>query len=217
MSNEFKYTTCWEAAGQGDLEELKLMHQAGYPLFRQRTFYEQNNSALSAAVNGHLDCLRYAHENGCQWHISTTGYAASKGFIDCLKYAHQNGAQLNVFTTVGAAANGHLDCLSYAHKNGCVWDESTTWWAALNGHFDCLRYAHENGCDWGEKTPEKAAENRTFDCLRYAIENGCPYDHSNELINQFIVNLKSLKRLIEKISENHLNDNIVKHIIVKYV
>ena len=48
-----------------------------------------------AAENGHLDCLKYAHENGCEW---------------------------NVWTTLKAAYNGHLDCLRYAIENGCPYD-----------------------------------------------------------------------------------------------
>ena len=55
-------------------------------------------TCASAAGNGHLDCLKYAHENGCPWDENT-----------CAK----------------AAINGHLDCLKYAHENGCPWDENT--------------------------------------------------------------------------------------------
>ena len=46
-----------------------------------------------AAFNGHLECLKYAHENGCPWD--------KEDFVDllplmvilfeCLKYAHENG------------------------------------------------------------------------------------------------------------------------------
>ena len=38
-------------------------------------------SCLSAASGGHLDCLRYARENGCPWD--------AKG-NHCLRYAHEN-------------------------------------------------------------------------------------------------------------------------------
>ena len=40
-----------------------------------------------AALNGHLDCLRYAHENGCCWDKRTCEGAAKYGQLECLKYA----------------------------------------------------------------------------------------------------------------------------------
>ena len=41
--------------------------------------------------NGHLDCLKYAHENGCSWDIETCANATYGCCLDCLKYAHENG------------------------------------------------------------------------------------------------------------------------------
>jgi hypothetical protein len=49
-----------------------------------------NNSADDAAKNGHLDCLKFAHENGCPWSENTTSYAARGGQLNCLKYSHEN-------------------------------------------------------------------------------------------------------------------------------
>ena len=45
----------------------------------------------SAALNGHLNCLKYAHENGCSWDKWTCHWAAERGHLDCLKYLHENG------------------------------------------------------------------------------------------------------------------------------
>ena len=36
--------------------------------------------------NGHLNCLKYAHENGCSWDISICNSAAKNGHLNCLKY-----------------------------------------------------------------------------------------------------------------------------------
>jgi len=42
------------------------------------------------------------------------------GHLDCLKYAHENGLlHWNADTCLNAAFNGHLDCLKYAVENGC--------------------------------------------------------------------------------------------------
>ena len=50
----------------------------------------------------------------------TCSYAAEDGDdLECLKYAHENGCPWNEETCAIAAQNGHLECLKYAHDNGC--------------------------------------------------------------------------------------------------
>jgi len=50
-----------------------------------------NVVTLSAAMHGHLERLKFAHENGCPWDEDTCEIAAENGHIECLKYAHENG------------------------------------------------------------------------------------------------------------------------------
>jgi hypothetical protein len=52
--------------------------------------------------------------------------------LECLKYAHENGCPWDAFTCSRAAHNGHLECLKYAHDNGCRWDRYTCSNAAKN-------------------------------------------------------------------------------------
>jgi hypothetical protein len=37
---------------------------------------------MTAAVNGHLETLIWARENGCPWGESTRRLAASKGYVE---------------------------------------------------------------------------------------------------------------------------------------
>ena len=53
---------------------------------------------LNAALNGHLEVLKWARENGCEW---------------------------NSNTCANAALNGHLEVLKWARENGCEWDSDT--------------------------------------------------------------------------------------------
>jgi hypothetical protein len=46
----------------------------------------EKDTCECAAFGGHLDCLKYAHENGCQWDENTCAQAAAGGNLDCLKY-----------------------------------------------------------------------------------------------------------------------------------
>ena len=73
---------------------------------------------MFAAENGHLECLKYAHERGCPWDELTCAYAAKLGNLECLKYAHEHGCPWDARTCGTAAENGHLECLKYAQDHG---------------------------------------------------------------------------------------------------
>ena len=62
--------------------------------------------AKEAAANGHLECLKYLHENGCPW---------------------------GTYTFYAAVRNGNLECLKYLHENGCSWIEQAKAHAAGEG------------------------------------------------------------------------------------
>ncbi|ATZ81199.1 ankyrin repeat domain-containing protein [Bodo saltans virus] len=136
-------------------------------------YYWDSWISTIAAENGHLECLKYAHENNCPWNINTCMNAAYNGHLECLKYAHENGCPWNEYTCLNAAGNGHLECLKYAHENNCPWDLYTCINAVYDGYLDCLQYAHENGCPWNCDTCSCAAQNGHLKCLKYAHENGC--------------------------------------------
>lgn len=44
-----------------------------------------------AALNGHLDVLKWARENGCPWSQMTIAYAEDRGHLEVLQYARANG------------------------------------------------------------------------------------------------------------------------------
>ena len=192
--HNFKYQHIYEAAAAGDLEELKTMYQAGLPV----NVYEQGDWYLSisnAAFGGHLHCLEFLHKNGC-------------ALVD------ENWSSL--LPTSLAAKNGHLDCLKYAHENGCDWGSATSY-ATINGHLDCLKYAHENGCHVEKLTTYYAAVKGNVDCLRYLVENDCPYDIEDEKVISAIKQYQYQLKIIKNNLENYLNNDLVNHIINKFV
>lgn len=129
-----------------------------------------------AAKGGHVECLRFARERGCPFTREMTMWAVMGDSVECLRYTHENGCLWDMEVCDLAASLGRLDCLRYAHENGCGWDEKTTVQAAGAGHLDCLMYAHQNGCLWDGQTLLAAQDGQHWACLRYARANGCP-DH----------------------------------------
>lgn len=139
-----------------------------------------------AAYHGLLPLLKIARECNCKWDDDTgiCMAAAGAGHLDCLKYAHENGAPIIAATCEAAAENGHLECLKYAYEmtnsdenddySDCQCDEEICAVAAANGHLDCLKYAYENGCPWNKMVLKLAKKNGHVDCYEYAIDNECP-------------------------------------------
>jgi len=49
------------------------------------------NACDAAAYGGHLECLKYLHENGCPWDKRACASAAGGGHLECMKYLRENG------------------------------------------------------------------------------------------------------------------------------
>lgn len=80
------------------------------------------NTCYEAAKRGHIDILKYAHENGCHW----------------------NGA------CAAAAEGDQFETLKWlrSQKPPCPWDTLTCYEATRKNHLKILKYARENGCPW---------------------------------------------------------------------
>ena len=57
------------------------------------------------------------------WNEDACSIAASRGHLEVLKYLHQNGCPWNKQACSDAAYRGHLEVLKYLHQNGCPWNE----------------------------------------------------------------------------------------------
>ena len=120
----------------------------GSSLFDAMTLCEDMHKCIKAAEAGDLDELKRLR-GGRAWSIMdehTIEWAARCGQMESLKFAHENGCPWHVRVCREAAGAGHLECLKFARENGCPWDATTCATAAFWGHLECLKYAHENGC-----------------------------------------------------------------------
>jgi hypothetical protein len=72
---------------------------------------------LWAAREGHLDCLRYAHQHGAVMK-ETACLAATHGHLDCLEYAHEHGSAIPADAlAMDVASPNHVACLEYLWKH----------------------------------------------------------------------------------------------------
>jgi len=70
---------------------------------------------------------------GCPWDNKICAKAAQGGHLDILKYLHENGCPWDNKTCENAMQYNHMDVLEYAVLNGCLFDmDELTWRAHLN-------------------------------------------------------------------------------------
>ncbi len=156
-------TICSSAASRGNLEVLKWARENGcdwdentcieavgdYEIrdIQNRKIYASNcckKNGVSCDI--HLEVLKWARKNGCDWNSRTCVRAAKTGRLKILKWARKNGCGWNSDVCVSAAFYGHFEVLKWARENGCDWNESVIHYARLRGHYDILKWAVENGC-----------------------------------------------------------------------
>ena len=71
----------------------------------------------AAARGGHLECMKYLHENGCPWDKSVCEAAAEGGHLESLKYLYENGCPWSEWAREAAAEGGHLECMKYLREH----------------------------------------------------------------------------------------------------
>ena len=147
-----------------------------------------NNPINDAAEAGNLALLRSLRAQGHEWTTDACYLMANNGHLECLRFALEDGCPTSRVDCEGAAMNGHLECLKLLHTNQVPWRSQTCLSAAAGGHLDCLVYAHTNGCPLRDPfvNPLYNEDNEfmgveqcgTLECLQYVIEHGIHWDQS---------------------------------------
>src|SRR6476661_2624364 len=130
------------------LEKLPFEKVVGIDHIVDKKLYVESIHTWNwAAMNGHLNVIKWLHENkkeGCT--TRAMDWAADHGHLEIVKWLHENRKE---GCTTGAmdraATNSHLEVVKWLHENrkeGC-----TTWaidCAAVNGHLEIVKWLHEN-------------------------------------------------------------------------
>lgn len=115
------------------------------------------------------ECRNYHLDNLCS-------NAAYFGHIECLRYAHENGSRLD--ENISLYTSGNIDCMQYVYEHGAPWHEHTTFYSLLYGNLECLRYAHQHGAQFNEHWNFighlAAFTIEQLQCIRYGILCGAP-------------------------------------------
>ncbi len=105
------------------------------------------NTAAFAARNGHLKALQCLRNHDSTWgNVTIAHEAVCGGHVDCLQYAHLNGCVWDESVTEAAAQNNKLSCLQYLHEQGCPWNAQALRLAGYYNAQECIDYLLKHGC-----------------------------------------------------------------------
>ena len=112
---EAQHRFCSEAARTGNLALVRWL--------REVKKFDWNEGTINAAAQfGHLHIVKYCMKHKCPCMLACA-LAAASGHLDILKYLHENGVPWDYKTCAFARENNHLECLVYALDNGCQNDK----------------------------------------------------------------------------------------------
>jgi hypothetical protein len=167
---------CEQVAGTNKLELLKWA--------REEKESEWDKYTISAAAHkGNLEMVKYCVANECPIDAHACANAALNGHLECLKYLLEEvKAPWTYHTASYAAENGHLHILEYLverkynHYIGRPKPGRACCEAAKHGHLDCLKYLHETAkAPWDYLAVREAHNNEEHtECLQYLLDNDCP-------------------------------------------
>ena len=134
-----------------------------------------------AAEQGNLEMVKYCVANECPIDAIACEYAAKNGHLEILKYLHEEAkAPWDEYTATWAAGKGQLHILEYLVERkydgyGMLACEYAAMRAAESGHLDCLKYLHETAkAPWDYKAVRQAHLYNQPECLQYLLDNNCP-------------------------------------------
>ena len=160
---------CIKVARTNKLELLKWIREEKKCRWDRRTIN-------ATATQGNLEMIKYCVANECPIVTWACSDAAENGHLECLKYLHEEAkAPWGSHTAEWAAQNGHLHILEYlVERKYDQFDVSACWFAAMCGHFDCLKYLHETAKEpWDEEAVREAHKYNETECVQYLLENNC--------------------------------------------
>jgi len=153
---EWNAMTIAAAAARGNLEMLKYCFSNDCP-------YDEKQACKHAAIEGHLDCLRFLFDKvkpSRETEKDAAQQAAGKGHTDIVKYCVEErkiSEEVKSACVAAAAKYGHLDCLKYLLEEARA--PLDQWFyiasARYDEHTECVNYLQEKGCP--EPTDEQYA------------------------------------------------------------
>lgn len=148
--------------------------------YLQKKYYGWSSSTtLWAKKHGDLICP----DKSCKWNKDSCNHSAAKGHLECLKFAYENGCEINDFMYMYISDTDNIECLKYLHEIGWEWDERATKYAISVDNLDFFIYMYENGCKIHDNLLKVSASGGKIDTLKYLYNLDYNFDKSDLIID----------------------------------
>lgn len=78
---------------------------------------------MFSAEHGHIDIVKFLRETiGCKWNEKICEAAALNGHIEVVKYCRLNGCPWDARTSANAQVGGHIELYEWCLRMACPWD-----------------------------------------------------------------------------------------------
>jgi len=186
---------CKEVAATNKLELLKWAREVKHCEWNEWTIDK-------AAYKGNLEMLKYCFSNGCPCDVEESCVqAAIEGHLDCVRFLFDKvkpSRDTEKEAAQQAACGGHVEILKYFVDTRKISDEvksDCVAAAAKYGQLDCLKYLVEEAKvplhDWEDIACARYYEQP--ECANYLLEKGCP-EPTEEQHAQVVALMKEFRR-----------------------
>ena len=118
----FKYLHENGCPWKEDIVRLLLTGRLGVSNTRTKMVVMGYAACFEAVSIGHLECLKYLHENGCSWNAKTCKAAAENGHLECLKYLHEKRVSLGQRDLLFGCRKGSARVFEIFAREGMSWE-----------------------------------------------------------------------------------------------
>jgi len=186
---------CWLVAHTNNLELLKWAREVKHCEWDEKTINGEANK-------GNLEMLKYCFSNGCPYDEGESCVqAAIEGHLDCVRFLFDKvkpSRETEEEVAQQAACGGHVEILKYFVDTRRISDEvksDCVAAAAKYGQLDCLKYLVEEAKvplhDWEDIACARYYEQP--ECANYLLEKGCP-EPTEEQHAQVVALMKEFRR-----------------------
>ena len=192
---------CWQVVETNKLELLKWAREVKHCEWNERTI-------IVAAFKGNLEMLKYCFSNGCPCDGKKSYIrAALEGHLDCVRFLFDKvepSRETEKEAAMQAAGLGHTDIVKYFVEERKISDEgkfTCVGGAAMHGKLDCLKYLLGEEAKAPLNFWQYVAYARYYehpDCENYLLEKGCPEPTDEE----YALFIEQENRLREEITRS---------------
>jgi hypothetical protein len=163
--------------------------------------WDTDYSCLVADIclHGHLDCLKYAREKGCNIDERYYRFASYNNHIECVKWLFENGCSIpNNLTSLMNNQNSmdNIECIEFSYLHGSR-DINNNYckYACISGNIKQLQFGLEKEMVLPDEIINLAIINDHMECLKLLHEYGHPVNSDTFKIACQHGHLKSLQYL----------------------